>query len=61
MKTKKTGIFAMTALVAILAVGVVGIPESSAAKTQMYEVTVTNITSGQPITPPLLVTHSKDV
>ena len=61
MKTKKTGIFAMTALVAILAVGVLGIPESSAAKTQMYEVTVTNITSGQPITPPLLVTHSKDV
>ena len=27
----------------------------------MYEVTVTNITPGQPITPPLLVTHSKDV
>ena len=51
----------MTALVAILAVGVAGIPESNAAKPLMYEVTVTNITSGQPITPPLLVTHSKDV
>lgn len=61
MKTKKTGLFAMTALVAILAVGVAGIPESNAAKPQMYEVTVTNITPGQPITPPLLVTHSKDV
>ena len=61
MKTKKTGIFAIAALVAILAVGVAGIPESSAAKSQMYEVTVTNITPGQPITPPLLVTHSKDV
>ena len=61
MKTKKTGIFAITALVAILAVGVAGIPESNAAKSQMYEVTVTNITPNQPITPPLLVTHSKDV
>ncbi len=61
MKTKKTGIFAMTALIAMLAVGVAGIPESNAAKQQMYEVTVTNITPGQPITPPLLVTHSKDV
>jgi len=61
MKSKKPGILAMTALVAILAVGVVGIPESNAAKSQMYEVTVTNITPGQPITPPLLVTHSKDV
>ena len=35
--------------------------ESNAAKPQMYEVTVTNITPGQPITPPLLVTHAKDV
>ena len=61
MKTKKTGLFAMTVLVAILAVGTAGIPESNAAKPQMYEVTVTNITPGQPITPPLLVTHSKDV
>ena len=51
----------MTALIAILTVGIAGIPESNAAKTQMYEVTVTNITPGQPITPPLLVVHSKDV
>lgn len=58
MKTKKIGLFTMTALVAVLAVG---IPESNAIKPQMYEVTVTNITPGQPITPPLLVTHSKDV
>lgn len=61
MKSKKTGLFAATAMVAILAVGVAGIPESNAAEPQMYEVTVTNITPGQPITPPLLVTHSKDV
>ena len=27
----------------------------------MYEVTITNLTPGQPLTPPLLVTHSKDV
>ncbi|KFM16352.1 Spondin N domain containing protein, partial [Marine Group I thaumarchaeote SCGC AAA799-P11] len=38
----------------------VGIPESDAAKSQMYEVTITNLTPGQPITPPLLVTHSAD-
>ena len=62
MKTKQTGIFAMTAIVALLTVAsITGVPESSAAKTQMYEVTVTNLTAGQPITPPLLVTHSKDV
>lgn len=61
MKSKKTGLFAVTAIVAILAVGAAGIPESNAAGPQMYEVTVTNITPGQPITPPLLVTHSKDV
>ncbi len=62
MKSKKTGLlFATTVLLAILAVGVAGIPESNAAKTQMYEVTITNLTPGQPITPPLLATHSKDV
>lgn len=51
----------MTAIVAMLAIASVGIPESDAAKPQMYEVTITNITPTQPITPPLLVTHSKDV
>ena len=61
MRTKQTGIFAITTIAAMLAVvSIVGIPESSAAKTQMYEVTITNLTSGQPITPPLLVTHSAD-
>ena len=61
MKSKKTGLFAITALAAVLAAGIAGIPESDAAKTQMYEVTITNLTPGQPITPPLLVTHSRDV
>ena len=62
MKTKQISIFAMTAIVALLTVvSITGVPESNAAKTQMYEVTVTNLTAGQPITPPLLVTHSKDV
>ena len=61
MKSKKTSVLAMTAIVAMLAVvSVAGIPESSAAKTKMYEVTITNLTPGQPITPPLLVTHAKD-
>ena len=40
MKSKKTRFLAMTALVAILTVGVAGIPESNAAKPLMYEVTV---------------------
>lgn len=62
MKSKKASVLAMTAIVAMLAVvSVAGIPESSAAKTKMYEVTITNITPGQPITPPLLVTHAKDM
>ena len=61
MKSKKTGIFVMTAIVTMLAVvSVAGMPESNAAKSQMYEVTITNLTPGQPITPPLLVTHSND-
>ena len=61
MKSKKTSILAVTAMIAMLTVvSVAGIPESNAAKTKMYEVTVTNLTPGQPITPPLLVTHAKD-
>ena len=62
MKSKKTSILAVTAMIAMLTVvSVAGIPESNAAKTKMYEVTITNLTPGQPITPPLLVTHAKDV
>ena len=61
MKTKQTGIFAVTAIAAMLAiVSVAGIPESNAAIPKTYEVTITNLTQGQPITPPLLVTHAKD-
>ena len=51
----------MSAVVAMLAiVSMAGIPESNAAKTKMYEVTITNLTTGQPITSPLLVTHSNN-
>ncbi|WP_246282136.1 hypothetical protein [Nitrosopumilus ureiphilus] len=61
MKSKKTGILAMTTIVTMLSVvSVAGIPASNAAKSQMYEVTITNLTLGQPIIPPLLITHSKD-
>lgn len=61
MKSKKTSVLALSAIVAMLViVSIAGIPESSAAKSKMYEVTVTNLTPGQPITPPLLVTHSAD-
>ncbi|MGI9567307.1 MAG: spondin domain-containing protein [Nitrosopumilus sp.] len=62
MKRKqKMGIFAIPAMVAMLTVvGLGGIPESSAENSYTYEVTVTNLTQGQPITPPLLATHAKD-
>lgn len=61
MKSKKTSVLALGAIVAMLAVvSIAGIPESNAVKSKMYEVTVTNLTPGQPITPPLLVTHSAD-
>ena len=61
MKSKKTSIFAISAIVAMPdIVSIAGMPESSAAKTKLYEVTVTNLTPGQPITPPLLVTHSEN-
>ena len=60
MKTKKTCILAMTAIVAMLSVvSIAIIPESDATKSQMYEVTITNLTTGQPLTPPLLVTCRK--
>ena len=58
MNTKGVGILALFAAVAIMAVA--GVEESGATKTATYEVTVTNITPGQPITPPLLVTHTRD-
>ena len=61
MKSKKTSVLAITAIVAMLTVvSIAGIPESDAAKTKMYEVTITNLTPGQPLTPPLLVTHSME-
>ena len=41
----------MTTMIAMLAVvNITGIPESDATKSQMYEVTITNLTPGQPIT-----------
>jgi len=56
MKSKKTSVLAMTAIVAMLAVvSISGILESSAARTKMYEVTITNLTPGQSLTPPISV------
>ena len=61
MKSKKIGILGLTSIVALLTVvSLTGIPESDAAQAKMYEVTVTNLTPGQPLTPPLLVTHEND-
>ena len=61
-KQKVSGIFAIAAFAAIFAVaGLAEIPESDAAISSTYKVTVTNLTPGQPISPPVLVTHTKDV
>lgn len=61
MKTKKIGILGLASIVALFTVvGITGVPESSAAQAKTYEVTVTNLTAGQPITPPLLVTHTAE-
>ena len=61
-KRKMTSIFAISAFAAIFAVaGFAEIPQSEAALNLNYKVTLTNITPGQPITPPVLVTHNKDV
>ncbi len=58
---QRAGILAASAMVAIITIaGAAGVQESGAARTVTYEVTVTNITPGQPITPPLLVTHASD-
>ena len=59
---KTTSLFVITAFAAIFAVSsITQIPQSEAAISSTYKVTVTNITPGQPITPPLLVTHTKDI
>jgi len=61
MKTKTTGILALTSIVALLSIiSLTGVPESDASQAKMYEVTITNLTPGQPLTPPLLVTHEYD-
>ena len=58
---KTTGILAITALAAIIGVaGLAEIPQSSAERGVSYKVTITNLTPGQPLTPPLLVTHSQN-
>jgi len=58
MKSKTIGIFGLTSIVFFFAiVTLTGIPESDASQGKMYEVTITNLTPGQPLTPPLLVTH----
>lgn len=61
-KSKITSVFAIAVFAAIFAViGLAETPETHAEISNTYKVTVTNITPGQPITPPVLVTHSKDV
>ena len=45
---------AMTVLMLLL------IPAASAGNVRTYEVTITNLTGGQPLTPPLAATHKKE-
>lgn len=58
MMPKTAGILA--AIAAAIALAALTIPDSVAAGEKTYEVTITNITPGQPITPPVLATHSGD-
>ena len=58
MKPRTVGILAAAAVAIVFAA--LSVPESDAVGTKTYEVTITNLTPGQPITPPLLVTHAKD-
>jgi len=58
MKPKTIDILGLTSIATLLAVvSLTGIPESNASQAKMYEVTITNLTPGQPLTPPLLTTH----
>ncbi|MDA7953461.1 MAG: spondin domain-containing protein [Nitrosopumilus sp.] len=59
MRTRTAGILAAVAATVVLAA--LTVPESAASGHRTYEVTITNLMPGQPITPPLLVTHAKDV
>ncbi len=52
----------LTVLAAALAVFTLFlIPAASAGKVRTYEVTITNLTAGQPFTPPVVATHKKPV
>lgn len=60
MKSKKTSVLVLSAIVAMLdVVSIAGTPESSAVKSKTCQVT-SQISHQDKITPPLLVTHSAD-
>lgn len=44
-------------LIALAALLTMAVAPASAASNRTYEVTITNLTSGQPLTPPLIATH----
>jgi hypothetical protein len=44
-------------VVAAAAVGLVAAPAAEADRADTFEVTITNLTSGQPLTPPVVATH----
>ncbi len=54
--------FKVTALFLLIVIGIfVTASVSQASHTRTYKVTITNLTDGQPLTPPLLATHSLNI
>jgi hypothetical protein len=56
---KKTGLLGIALLLLVLSTSLGAAAGSPAVK--VYEVTITNLTDGQALTPPLLVTHRKPI
>jgi Spondin_N len=48
---------ALAGALAVTALSLVLVPAAMAAKADTFEVTITNLTSGQPLTPPVVATH----
>jgi hypothetical protein len=54
----KTRTLVLAAAMAALAVAAVASPAPAGQPPRTYEVTITNLTSGQPLTPPVVATHN---
>ncbi|MGH2547258.1 MAG: spondin domain-containing protein, partial [Actinomycetota bacterium] len=54
----KTRTLVLAAALAAMAVAAVASPAPAGQPLRTYEVTITNLTSGQPLTPPVVATHN---